>query len=301
MPGVYVLGGITLVSEIELPELIAVQPPQELAHPAYIRVGEVAAELPGAVAIDPWCHATSSTCLLHIEGVARYLVREGEEIVVSPSPQALLLDVRAYLLSTVFVVLCQQRGLLPLHASAVCGDAGVVAFVGESGQGKSSLAAHLAERGFPVIADDICLIDPALPGELMVAPAAPWLKLWRTSLEGLGRPADELTRVFSDDDKYRLPLASQSESQPLRALVFLDRATASAAVKLEELSAIAAVPRLMNLTHQAYLLEATGQRKESFLRCSRVCSQARAFRLLRPWGAEHMGATVDALAQLLRV
>ncbi len=260
----------------------------------------MAAALPGAVEIDPWCHATSSTYLLHIEGVARYLVRDGEEIVISPSPQALLLDVRAYLLSTVFVVLCQQRGLLPLHASAVCGDAGVVAFVGESGQGKSSLAAHLEERGFPVIADDICLIDPAQPGELMVAPTAPWLKLWRTSLEGLGRPADDLTRVFSDDDKYRLPLAAQADSQPLRSLVFLDREVSTMVVKLEELSAVAAVPRLMNLTHQAYLLEATGQRKESFLRCSRVCSQAKAYRLIRPWGVEHMGPTVDALEKFLR-
>ncbi len=40
----------------------------------------------------------------------------------------------------------------------------------------------------------------------------------------------------------------------------------------------------MNLTHQAYVLEATGQRQESFLRCSRVSSQARAYRLIRPWG-----------------
>ena len=31
----------------------------------------------------------------------------------------LLRDVRSYLIGSVFVVLCQQRGLLPLHASAV--------------------------------------------------------------------------------------------------------------------------------------------------------------------------------------
>jgi hypothetical protein len=300
MPGVYVLGGITLESEIPLPELTAVQHEEATAHRVRIRVGAVAAALPGAVALDAHCYATPTQYLLHIDGIARYLVSHGEEIVVSPFAGALPLDVRAYLLGTIFVVLCQQRGLLPLHASAVSSEQGVVAFLGQSGQGKSSLAAHLAARGFAVIADDICLIDPSLPGAMMVAPTAPWLKLWRRSLEHLGQPADALARVFSEDDKYRLPLGQTTEPQPLRTLMFLAHDAAARTVTIEAVSALEAVPLLMNLTHQAYLLQATGQREESFLRCSRVSSHARAFRLLRPWGLEHMEATVDALESVLR-
>ena len=56
---------------------------------------------------------------------------------------------------------------------------------------------------------------------------------------------------------------------------------------------------LMNLTHQSYLLQATGQREENFLRCGRVLSQARAYRLIRPWGLMHLESTVDALENLL--
>ena len=61
-----------------------------------------------------------------------------------------------------------------------------------------------------------------------------------------------------------------------------------------------AIPLLMNLTHQAYVLQATGQRQESFLRCGRVSSQARAYRLIRPWGLTHLESTVDALERFLR-
>ena len=300
MPGVYVLGGITLESEILLPELTAVQHEETTAHRVRVRVGAVADTLPGATMLDAHCYATSTQYLLHIDGIARYLVTRGEEIVVSPSAGALPLDVRAYLLGTIFVVLCQQRGLLPLHASAVSSAQGVVAFLGQSGQGKSSLAAHLAARGFPVIADDICLIDPSLPGATMVAPTAPWLKLWRRSLEHLGQPADALARVFSEDDKYRLPLGQTTTPLPLRTLMFLAHDAAARTVTIEAVSAFEAVPLLMNLTHQAYLLQATGQREQSFLRCSRVSSHAKAFRLLRPWGLEHMEATVDALETVLR-
>lgn len=296
--GVYLLGGITLVSEIAFPELPQIQRERATPHPVHIRLGDVEENWPDAVEVDPDCFATPSQYFLRIHGIARYLVTHGTEIVVSPDADAPPLDVRAYLLGTIFVVLCQQRGLLPLHASAVISRQGVVAFLGRSGQGKSSLAAHLAGRGFAVVADDVCLIDPAPRGDMMVIPTAPWLKLWRNSLENLGRPADGLERVFSEDDKYRLPLPSVRTPEPIRTLMFLEDGE-SPGIRFEEVSAVEAVPLLMNLTHSAYLLQATGQREESFLRCGKVSSQARAYRLKRPWGLAHLESTVSALERFL--
>jgi len=46
-------------------------------------------------------------------------------------------------------------------------------------------------------------------------------------------------------------------------------------------------------------LQATGQWQENFLRCSRVSSQARAYRLIRPWGLEHLDSTADLLEGLI--
>jgi hypothetical protein len=298
--GAYLLGGITLFSEIALPELSRVQRESFTQHPVSIRIGDVCPPWPGAVEIDPECFATSTKYLLRIPGIASYLVTNGREIVVSPEAGALLLDIRAYLLGTIFMVLCQQRGLLPLHASAVSAGRGVAAFVARSGRGKSSLAAHLAERGFRVVADDVCLIDPTQPGEVMVTPVAPWLKLWRAALHNLGKKEDGLERVFSEEDKYRVPLAAGSEPEPIRAIIFLGDADRSGLVTaIEEISRLEAIPLLMNLTHQAYLLEATGQRAQSFLRCGRVLSQAKAYRLHRPWGLEHLESTMDALQPFL--
>src|SRR5271156_4990993 len=174
---VYLLGGITLVSEIAFPELPRIQPERATPHPVHIRLGDVEENWPNAVEVDPDCFATPSQYFLRIHGIARYLVTNGTEIVVSPDADAPPLDVRAYLLGTIFVVLCQQRGLLPLHASAVSSRSGVAAFLGNSGQGKSTLAAHLAQRGFRVLADDVCLIDFMEPSAAMVIHTAPWLKL----------------------------------------------------------------------------------------------------------------------------
>ena len=298
--GIYRLGGITLVSEIPLPELLIVQHPGDTAHQVSLRLGNVANYLPDAVEVDPYCYANSTQYLLCVEGIARYLVTGGKEIVVQPDAAAHPLDVRAYLLGAIFVVLCQQRGLLPLHASAIAAESGVVAFLARSGQGKSTLAALLAQRGFRVIADDICLIDSTEPGTAMVIPTASWLKLWRSSLDHLGRQAEGLQRVFSDDDKYRLPLETVFEPEPIRKLVFLEgQEVSSSTTEIEPVSRLEALPLLMDLTHHSYLLAATGQREENFRRCGRVLSQATAYRLLRPWGLEHLESTVDALERLV--
>jgi hypothetical protein len=303
--GVYLLGGITFSSEIVLPELPLIQHQGATPHPVTIRLGDVSEHLRGAVELDPDCFATASQYLLRIGGTARYLVTDGREIVVSPEAGASPLDVRAWLLSTIFVVLCQQRGLLPLHASAVSSSAadgrqGAVAFLARSGQGKSSLAAHLAQRGFRVLADDVCLVDLTAADKAMVIPTAPWLKLWRDSLQHLGEQPEGLQRVFSEDDKYRFPLATGIAPEPIRKLIFLENTEdPSTLPRIEDVSAVEAIPSLMNLTHQAYLLEATGQRPKSFLLCGRVSSQARAYRLIRPWGLTHLEETLDTLERFL--
>src|SRR3984957_4233788 len=298
--GVYLLGEVTLLSEIVLPELPLIQQARATPHPVTIRLGDVPNHLPGAVEIDPDCFATPSQYFLRIHVIGRYLVTNGQEIVVSPDTGALPLDVRAYLLGTIFTVLCQQRGLLPLHASAVSshpvnGRQGAIAFLARSGQGKSSLAAPLAQRGLRVLADDVCPIDPAPADALVGIPSAAWLKLWRNSLQHLGRQAEGLERVFTEDDKYRLPLETTGKREPIRKLVFLEgNEESSSSIRMEEVPPVKALPSLMNLTHQAYVLEATGQRQENFLRCGRVLSQARAYRLVRPWGLDHLGPTGGA-------
>ncbi len=110
---VYLLGGIGLVSEIPLPELSLWTPGAASLPQINIRLGSVPASLQHGTEVDPDCFATRSEYLLRVQGIARYLVLEGREVIVEPAEGALALDVRAYLLGTIFAILCHQRGLLP--------------------------------------------------------------------------------------------------------------------------------------------------------------------------------------------
>ncbi len=221
--GVYLLGGITLVSEIALPELPLIQQPERhAASGEHSTWATCPAICPAPSSSIPIALPPPRNIFCAFQGIARYLVSDGREIVVSPEAGALPLDVRAYLLGTLFVVLCQQRGLLPLHASAVGSGKGVVAFLARSGQGKSSLAAHLAQRGFRVVADDVCLIDHpdgSGHGDPRRSMAEALAQLFAESGKASGRTGASFQR-----GRQVSPAAPERRSQPepIRKLVFLE-------------------------------------------------------------------------------
>lgn len=62
---------------------------------------------------------------------------------------------------TVLAFALTLRGHLVLHASAVADGGRVLAFVGQSGRGKSTLAALMAAEGARVVTDDLLLVDVA--------------------------------------------------------------------------------------------------------------------------------------------
>ena len=89
----------------------------------------------------------------------RFLVEKGRTITYAAPLGTDPLDLRLFLMGTPWVALAAQRGLLPLHASAVAHGTDVHAFSGRPGVGKSTLAAALSARGHALFADDSLLVD----------------------------------------------------------------------------------------------------------------------------------------------
>jgi len=275
---------------------------------AFIRLGAVPQRLDNVVANESRWWASREQYLQHVPGVASFLVSHGEEVIVEPAPNALAPDIRAYLLAPIFSALCYQAGMFSLHASSVRVGDEVVAFLGQSGAGKSTLAAYLDRRGFTVVSDDICLLDPRpagpdAAGKVLVVPVAPALKLWRSALEQLGSAPEDLPRVFSRDDKYRLTIhqAGQiDQALPLREVLFLEWAEdPDAQPAFTPVNGVQAVARLMEFTHFDYLMKATGRQTGNFLLCGRILAQAPAFAFRRPRSFARIDRAIAALEQHL--
>lgn len=306
--GKYRLGPFVLASEIAIPELAELDEASEDAgrHDVRIRLGRVPERIENVVANESRWWASREEYLLRVPGVANFLVRHGREVVVEAAEGALAGDIRAYLLSPIFSTLCHQAGMYSLHASSVKVGDGVVAFLGHSGAGKSTLAAYLDRRGYTVVSDDICLLDPRAvegeaDGQTMVVPVAPALKLWRSALEQLGAAPESLPQVFSRDDKYRMTLHRSGVAErplPLRQIYFLEWAEAGEALdgaRFAAVEGVVAVSRLMEFTNYDYLMKATGRQTGNFLLCGRVLAHARAFGFRRPRDFGRIEGVVDAL------
>jgi hypothetical protein len=160
---------------------------------------------------------------LEIENVAKYLVRNGNEIWIEAAPAASDDDINAFLISSAFAALLQQRRLLTLHASAIMTDRGSVLFVGLSGSGKSTTLAALADMGYEMVTDDIAALGVADDGTAEIIPSFPFARLREDALARLGKSKEDYSRLRSKVEKYIVPMDGfDAAPKPVQRIFLLD-------------------------------------------------------------------------------
>ena len=246
--------------------------------------------------------ATSEEAYYFFEGVGRFLVRGGQEVIVEPSPDADERAVRLCLLGPIVALILHQQGRLILHASAVAVGGNAIAFLGGQGWGKSTMAAALHVRGHGMLADDVTAIrmDSAYP---MVLPAFPQFKLWPNSIMALGDIPEKLPLLHPDFSKRAFHVTSGFAPAPLP----LKRIYVLAPGQRVEIESLSRQEALIELIRHSYaarfgwqLLQATGI-ETHFKQCARLVQNARLYRFPRPASLsvleEHVGMLINDLSR----
>lgn len=145
-----------------------------------------------------------------VPGVAQYVVEQGRHISIKPLASASIDEVRLFLLGSSMGALLYQRGLFPLHGSAIETKWGAMIFVGTQGAGKSTLAAQFHRRGYRLLSDDICAVACTAQG-LQALPAVAQFRLCSDAYERLGSPQ----HARFDVDKFVVPMGDGYCSQPV--------------------------------------------------------------------------------------
>lgn len=116
------------------------------------------------------------------------------------------------------------RGVAPLHAAALATPLGSLLIAGSSASGKSTLAALLHQRGYPVLADDIAGLEMA-GGQPVVLPGYAGVTVWGDVLPHLGLDPSAGVQVHPELDKYRITpdKPDSKDPQPVRLLVLLSQ------------------------------------------------------------------------------
>lgn len=161
---------------------------------------------------------------LDVPDVARYSVEGGKRIVIEPFPDSDPERVRLFLMGSAMGALLYQRGLFPLHGSAIETPMGAIIFTGGQGSGKSTLAAEFHRHGYRLLSDDICAVERT-PKGLRVLPALAQLRLCADAYTRLGEPSTARFVV----DKFVVPMGESycPDPAPLRAIHILSDQDAS--------------------------------------------------------------------------
>ena len=112
-------------------------------------------------------------------------------------------------------------GFEALHASSVATPAGTVAFVGPAGSGKTTLAAELVARGYPLVSDDVLVLSRER-GRIVGHPSPPLMNL---PFDGPVAPHEvgDVVGEFPAESWVEVPAAERTP-RPMAATCLLERA-----------------------------------------------------------------------------
>jgi hypothetical protein len=239
--------------------------------------------------------ASSMSLSFTVPELATYTIRHGKTIRIDAEPGSHWADLAIYLYGSAWAALCQQRGLLPLHASSVVVDGRIVAFIGDRGQGKSTIAAWLGREGLPLCGDDVLPVHIDATGYGKAWPFLQRPKLHSDSHKAIGVDGLEPEGALLPTGKRFHRMAQIADYQPWplgRIYVLTDQAVESS---FERLRGHQAMGSLIEHTHWLEVVHEQGLAANHLRLCAALAPKVKIYR----WSRHRSLAAINFVGQSL--
>ena len=285
----YAAYGLNIESELILPELVAAGDGNDISI--------LLSDSHDQEFVDKVDHTylrADDEISLTIKDVATFVIRLGKEVVIHPTINVEKRTLSRYVIGPVMALLLSQRGYLVLHASCVKVVDEAIAFLGEPGMGKSSMAVAFYSLGYQVIADDVTVVHVS-PGDPLVAyPAFPQIKLDPEVVSVIETTANFSDPVDKFDGKlgYRVEYAFCNSPTMLGRIFILEKEMHS---EFEKISPQEAIKELLRNSYPTRWGFPGGG--DHFLRCAEAVRRVPIYRIRR---ASSVTALKDLASNLVR-
>jgi energy-coupling factor transporter ATP-binding protein EcfA2 len=295
----YLAYGLKIESLIEFPELFQIQFSCEAD--VVVSVGTLnAIEGPVVVSAEKQLDESSQYYQLKVTDVAVYEVTAGKFISITILKEHQMDAVRLYCLSNAFAAVLYQRGMIPLHASAVIVDGGIAMFLGASGAGKSTLLLYLQSKGIPIFSDDVCVpsIDEASRDVLLRA-SYPMIKCWLSTMGLLQTGFEKKHRLQDGVDKFGVFFHKDFDSRalPPKFLFFLEKSENDDGVSMQPITGVEVFSRLVAQAYRGQHFREGVHKQILFDVFTKLSVQSAAFVIKRPEGVDSIDAVGKKVIQ----
>jgi hypothetical protein len=240
--------------------------------------------------------ATGSGFVLRFPNVGEFVISDDlAQVTVRRDPSGRPEVLPILLAGTASAFLLSLRGQTVLHASAVAVDGSVLAFVGQSGRGKSTVAALLCVDGAELVTDDVLTVDVGPP--VICEGSAGELRLRAAAAPIAEAGPGHRTRRTADDRLAFSPRSAWQGPRPLTAIVIPSPSRTMGEVAVRRLPASSALftllsfPRVHGWTRADVL-------SRDFATISTVVNQIPVAEVAIPWGPPFDPEVTRALSEL---
>jgi hypothetical protein len=290
--------GLSIRSEIELPDLVPNSGREADVHILFrpLNDGMLDSILGKATTFSrPGCviRAAPNAICYRWEDIGTALVRNGSEIAIELTRGVIESDIAPFVTGALMGNLLDQRRYFVLHGSGVLIDGKAVGFLGEKGDGKSTLALHFQMKGLPLLTDDLLSLT-LKDGTIVTAPGFPRIRAFPDSVLSAGIDPASLPRFskFVEKASFQCAGAGDVESPLLDRIYVLATDDEISITQLDPPTAF------IELTRHTYLkryLKATGKEADHFRHCGLLVSKVPIFRLARPRDLGLLPAVTDSV------
>ncbi|NHM29246.1 aldolase [Neobacillus terrae] len=279
---IYKAFGFTVRSKIPFPELLVIDNDRDSIDIEidFKDLSNLYFELSGS---QRTLIMNESLVMFKVYDTAIFLIEEGRKITVSPLNEFKEDEIRLYILGSCMGAILMQRGIFPLHGSAVAINGKAYAIIGDSGAGKSTLASAFLHKGYQLLTDDVIGVYFTNENVSMVIPSYPQQKLWQESLDEFGIKSSDFRAIYQRETKFAIPIKNQFSSKPLQlAGLFELVLTEKDEVELKQIKGLTRLHTLLIHTYRNFLIKNLGLTNWHFTNSTKIVNQINMYHLRRP-------------------
>jgi len=277
----YKLFGLTVKSEFEIPEAVAIDAldtPDVLIESGMPPKEDFDAAQSGV--ID---RLEKDVCWFNLAKYGMFYVENGNHVIIhSYGDEMTDLQRNSYLTGSTMGLVMFQRGIIPIHSGAVAKDGKTVLVVGDSGSGKSTNTVRLREKGCLFVSDDMSPVSFA-DGKVMISPAFPQQKLCRDAALRQGYQLEDLIYIDEDRDKYAIRLQDGYETEDTELSMILElEATDTEEFSITEVRGLEKIKLIYRNIYRGCVWNVIGMQEEVQRHVLELAQKVPMYKCMRP-------------------